>query len=315
MKKLTFLAIAAIATLSLTSCGNARPPKADLKTDIDTLSYSLGVGLGEELKNYNIIEQMGVDSANMADFMRGLNEAVAAGEDKAKIAYYAGLQLGNDLNNRIIPNMEKQFFADDSTKAISRDNLMAALLGVLTGKEGPISTDSAMMLQQRFMEKQREIQMKKQQEEMEKQQAEYLENLDKENREKFAENRQAGEKFLAENKTKDGVQTTESGLQYKVLTKGTGAIPTELQSVKVEYEGRLIDGTVFDASSQHGDGPSTLAVARVIKGWKEALQMMPVGSEWEIYVPQELAYGPQDTGNIKPYSALIFKLKLVDIAE
>ena len=125
---------------------------------------------------------------------------------------------------------------------------------------------------------------------------------------KYADNKAAGEKFLAENKTKEGVVTTPSGLQYKIITKGTGEIPADSSKVKVNYKGTLIDGTEFDSS------PATFRANQVIKGWTEALTMMPVGSKWELYIPQELAYGARETGGqIKPFSTLIFEVELVGI--
>ena len=104
-----------------------------------------------------------------------------------------------------------------------------------------------------------------------------------------------------------------SGLQYKVLKAGTGDIPKATETVKVKYEGRLVDGTVFDASSRHGDQPVSFRANQVIKGWTEALTLMPVGSKWTLYIPYELAYGEREQGQIKPFSALIFDVELIDI--
>ena len=124
-----------------------------------------------------------------------------------------------------------------------------------------------------------------------------------------------GEKFLEDNKGKEGVVTTESGLQYKILTAGTGAIPTKEQQVKVHYRGTTIDGKEFDSSYKSGK-PATFLPTRVIKGWTEALQMMPVGSKWELYIPSALAYGPRGAGaNIGPNSTLIFEVELLEIVE
>ena len=128
----------------------------------------------------------------------------------------------------------------------------------------------------------------------------------------YGANREAGKKFLAENQTKPGVVTTASGLQYKIIEQGTGEKPKADQSVTVDYEGRLIDGTVFDSSYERGK-PATFGVTQVIAGWTEALQLMPMGSKWELYIPYELAYGDRNTGNIKPYSALIFTVELKGI--
>lgn len=122
-----------------------------------------------------------------------------------------------------------------------------------------------------------------------------------------------GEAFLAANAKKTGIQTTASGLQYEVLTQGTGPIPTKTSRVKTHYHGTLIDGTVFDSSVKRGQ-PIDFPVNGVIAGWTEALQLMPVGSKWRLYIPYNLAYGERGAGaSIKPYSALIFDVELIDI--
>jgi FKBP-type peptidyl-prolyl cis-trans isomerase FklB len=286
MKKLTFVAVMAIAAVTLTSCGGASTPKANLKSDVDSLSYALGVNLGHQLLDYNMLDQMGVDSAFVSEFLKGVNEAANAKDDKKKQAYFAGLQIGSDLNNRIIPNMERQFFEGDSTMSINRNNLLAAFFEVLKGKSDMMTAEAADSLADSFQKKMKEV--------------------------KFAEQIEAGKKFLEENAKKDSVLTTESGLQYKVIKQGTGATPTASDRVKVHYEGRLLDGTVFDSSLERGE-PVTFGVGQVIAGWTEALQLMPVGSEYELYIPQNLGYGEREAGSIPPYSTLIFKVQLLDI--
>ena len=128
----------------------------------------------------------------------------------------------------------------------------------------------------------------------------------------YGPNRDAGRKFLAENAKKEGVVVMPSGLQYKVLVQGTGDIPQKTEKVKVNYEGRLIDGKVFDSSYKRGE-PTEFRPDQVIKGWTEALTMMPVGSKWQLYIPYELAYGERDMGEIKPYSALVFDVEMISI--
>ncbi len=129
------------------------------------------------------------------------------------------------------------------------------------------------------------------------------------------ENKEAGEKFLAENKTKEGVITTESGLQYKVEKEGTGAKPTEKDKVKVHYTGTLLDGTKFDSSIDRGE-PAVFGVGQVIKGWTEGLQIMPVGSKYIFWIPSELAYGAHGAGqDIKPNSVLKFEVELLEIVK
>jgi FKBP-type peptidyl-prolyl cis-trans isomerase FklB len=130
--------------------------------------------------------------------------------------------------------------------------------------------------------------------------------------EKGAAAQKDGEAFLAANKTKEGVMTLPSGLQYKILNAGTGEKPTLDDTVVCNYKGTLINGTEFDASNKHG-GPATFPVKGVIAGWTEALQLMPIGSKWQLFVPSNLAYGAQGPGEIGPNATLIFEVELVSI--
>lgn len=127
-----------------------------------------------------------------------------------------------------------------------------------------------------------------------------------------AKNKSEGETFLAANKTKQGVTTLPSGLQYKILTAGTGPKPTAKDTVVCNYRGAFLDGTEFDSSSKHG-GPSTFTVTGIIKGWTEALQLMPTGSKWQLFIPSDLAYGEQGRQGIPPNSTLLFEVELVSI--
>ena len=134
-------------------------------------------------------------------------------------------------------------------------------------------------------------------------------NMEKE----FGPNKEAGEKYLAENAKKEGVKVLDGGVQYKVIKEGTGAMPKDTSMVKVHYEGKTIDGKVFDSSYQRGQ-PADFRANQVIKGWTEALVHMPTGSIWEVYIPQELAYGERQQGaDIKPFSMLIFKIELLEV--
>jgi FKBP-type peptidyl-prolyl cis-trans isomerase FklB len=129
----------------------------------------------------------------------------------------------------------------------------------------------------------------------------------------FLPNKEAGEKFLAENKKKDSIIVTSSGLQYKIIKLGTGPKPVATDKVKTHYHGTLIDGTVFDSSVQRGE-PISFPVSGVIPGWVEALQLMPVGSKFKLFIPENLAYGVRGGGQtIKPYSALVFEVELLEI--
>jgi FKBP-type peptidyl-prolyl cis-trans isomerase FklB len=130
----------------------------------------------------------------------------------------------------------------------------------------------------------------------------------------YGANKEAGEKFLALNKKKPGVVTLPSGVQYKVIKEGNGPMPKDTSMIKVMYEGRTIDGKIFDSTYKRKQ-PVDLRANQVIKGWTEALVHMPQGSAWEVYVPQSLAYGDREAGPIKPFSTLIFKIELISVGK
>jgi FKBP-type peptidyl-prolyl cis-trans isomerase len=149
-----------------------------------------------------------------------------------------------------------------------------------------------------------------QQRKMEAQQAAMMKEA-----EGYLPNKEAGEKYLADNATKNGIVTTESGLQYRIVTMGTGPKPSPANTVKVHYTGKTISGEVFDSSVERGE-PTSFQVGRVIRGWTEGLTLMPVGSKFEFFIPQELAYGMQKRSDlIVPYSALYFEVELLEIME
>ena len=286
MKKIVlFAAIAAAAGLA--SC-TAQAPKANLKSDIDSLSYMMGVTNTQGLMDF-ASQRMGVDSANIGNFIKGIEAGLNLNSKKDK-AYQAGIQIGQQISGEMFEGMSRQLFGNDSTQTLSKDNFLAGFIAAV--KNGAVVT---MEDAQTYVR-----------EHTEAIKAKVLE-------EKYGENKAAGEKFLAENKTKEGVVTTESGLQYKVIKAGKGEIPTKESTVKVNYKGTLIDGTEFDSSYKR-NAPASFRADQVIKGWTEALTMMPVGSKWELYIPQELAYGARETGGqIKPFSTLIFEVELLEI--
>ena len=253
MKKVTFI-MALAAAAGLASC-TAQSPKANLKTDVDSLSYAIGMARTEGLDQY--LAQQGIDSTQMTDFLKGFNEG-ASKIDKKDVAYMAGLQIGQMVSKQWVEGFNQQIFGGDSTQTISRENLLAGFVAGVVGK-GIMTKEEAQTFMQTQMDAVKAKAMEK----------------------KYADNKAAGEKFLAENKTKEGVVTTPSGLQYKIITKGTGEIPADSSKVKVNYKGTLIDGTEFDSSYKRKE-PATFRANQVIKGWTEALTMMPVGSKWEL---------------------------------
>ena len=288
MKKLTILAAMAIAVASFTACGNGTP-KANLKNDIDTMSYAIGMAQTQGLKEY-LVQRLGVDTAYMDDFIKGLNEGANAGDDKKQSAYYAGIQIGQQIGNQMVKGINHEVFGNDSTQTISLKNFMAGFVSGTTGAKGLMTMEQAQQVAQTKMEQIKAKTMEKQ----------------------YGPNKEAGEKYLANYKKGKDVKELKDGVLYKVIKEGAGEIPTDTSMVKVQYEGKTIDGKVFDSSYQRKQ-PVELRANQVIPGWTEALTHMPVGSVWEVVIPQEKAYGAREKGQIKPFSALIFKIELLGI--
>jgi len=335
MKKIQVIALGAFVAFGvlLTSCEGSVSSNASLKTENDTLSYAFGAslykqGLDGHLMQMGIISdttsihysykrQIDADSTstnkaslekemrakidsvvkennrNTAEFLKGMKSSIDA--PKSQSAYLTGVAIGNQLGGTMFPEMISRIYGADSKEKFNSDAFLAAMAASMKG--GKFAIENPDMF---FTLKMQEIQAKeqaRQEEEMKKQ---------------FAPQIEAGEKFLEENKTKDGVVTLPDGLQYKVIKEGKGEKPAATDMVKVHYHGTLIDGTVFDSSVDRGQ-PSTFNVSGVIRGWTEALQLMPEGSKWTVYVPYDLAYGAQDRGKIPPFSTLIFDVELISI--
>ncbi|MBZ9558838.1 MULTISPECIES: FKBP-type peptidyl-prolyl cis-trans isomerase [Modicisalibacter] len=202
--------------------------------------------------------------------------------DQEKLSYSIGVTLGQSLSQDI--------------KDLDIDSFTQAIEDVYAGDDLQLSKEEMTQALTQF-----------QQQKMAERKAEAKKLADA--------NKAESEKFLAENAKKDGVKVTDSGLQYKVLESGDGASPDDNDQVKVNYEGKLIDGTVFDSSYKRGE-PVEFQVDQVIPGWQEALKKMHVGDTWMIYLPSDLAYGPAGTGGpIGPNQALTFKVELLDVTK
>ena len=286
MKKGTALMVLAAAA-GLASCGQSGTPKANMKSDVDTLSYMVGVSNSQGLKDY-VVGRLGVDTTYMADFVRGIKEGMKNTSAKEK-AYMAGMQIGQQVSGDMYEAINNQLFAGDSTTTMSKENFLAGFIAAVE-ENSLVTPDSASMY---VRTKSEEIKTKA------------LEA-------KYGEYKKENEEFLVNNKSKDGIKVTESGLQYRIIKEGKGEIPTKTSRVKVHYKGTMIDGTEFDSSYERKE-PTTFRADQVIKGWTEALTMMPVGSKWELYIPQELGYGSREAGKIKPFSTLIFEVELISI--
>ena len=299
MKKTIVLALALVVSASFSPVEAMKKKNkevvipaqpVELNSSSDSLSYAAGVALTNGLIPYLLQQKM--DTTMMADFVRGLREGMQAAGDPKQQAYMIGLDIARQVNERMLPGITEEF--KDSPDSIISDLLCRGFVDGIEGDSTVFTYDAA----QQFFTKKRAA-----------------DKIAKENK-LYGPTREAGEQFLKENAKKDSVIVLPSGLQYKVWVKGDGEVPLENQKVQVNYEGRLIDGTVFDASSKHGDKPAELTPTQVIKGWTEALTMMPVGSKWQLYIPYYLAYGERGAGDqIKPYSALIFDVELVGIVK
>ena len=300
MKKIVILALVLVASASFCPLEAKKKKKVEepaapvveavqLLNASDSLSYTTGMTFTKGLVSYLL--QQKVDTAYMADFIRGFKDMISASGDPRQKTYVVGMDIARQLNERMLPGITNEF-------ADSPDSIVAPLL--YRGFEDALLQDTTLFTmaaaETYFAER---------------------EKADKAAKEEklYGPNRDAGIAFLAENAKKDSVITLPSGLQYKVLVAGKGEVPTVSDKVQVNYEGRLIDGTVFDASARHGDKPAEFMPTQVIKGWTEALTMMPVGSKWQLYIPSELAYGKRETGQIKPYSTLVFDVELVGIVK
>jgi len=278
----------AIVAAGFTACGNGTP-KASLKSDVDTMSYAIGMAQTQGLKEY-LVERLGVDSAYIGEFIKGLNEGANAGDNKKKAAYYAGIQIGQQISNQMVKGINHEVFGDDSTKTISLKNFMAGFVSGTTGKEGLMTMEQAQNLAQTKMQEIKSRELEK----------------------TYGANKKEGEDFLAANAKKEGVKTLANGVQYRVIKEGTGAIPADTSLVKVHYEGRLLNDSVFDSSYKRGE-PITLRCNQTIKGWTEAMIHMPAGSVWEVWIPQDQAYAEREQGIIKPFSTLKFKIELLEV--
>jgi FKBP-type peptidyl-prolyl cis-trans isomerase FklB len=288
MKKIVLFAAIA-AAVGFASC-TAQAPKANLKNEVDTLSYMMGVNNTQGLNDF-LVGRMGVDLNDMDAFLEGFIEASTKTSKKDK-AYMAGLQIGQQVAVDMFEGINQQIFGGDSLQSLNKADFLAGFIAAVKGNAA-FTLDSARVYVETHADAIK---------------AKALES-------RYGENKVAGEAFLAENAKKEGVVTTESGLQYKVIKEGKGEVPTATSTVKVNYKGTLIDGTEFDSSYKRNE-PTTFRANQVIKGWTEALTMMPVGSKWELYIPQELAYGARETGGqIKPFSTLIFEVELLEVVQ
>ncbi len=266
------------AAFAMSACTPSKPKNVKLTNQTDSLNYTFGYSNGMEIYQYYLAND--TTGEKLQQLLKGIQAGL-----KEKPAQNPQLQgLGTQIGQTLKMQAE-QGLMGDSTLTLDFELIKQGLLNGLLGYEGQMTGIEAQTYLQTTMTARQ-----------------------------FGPNKEAGEQFLAANALREEVTTTESGLQYEILEEGTGPKPTDTDRVKVHYHGTLVDGTVFDSSVDRGE-PATFGVNGVIAGWTEALQLMPVGSKWKLYIPYQLAYGERGNSGIQPYSALIFEVELLGIEE
>ncbi|MDD6553513.1 MAG: FKBP-type peptidyl-prolyl cis-trans isomerase [Prevotellaceae bacterium] len=279
MKKIFLLSVLALAALSMTAAPKNDKKKQVKKAEPVVLStpmdtLSFASGYAATDGLMPFVKQSyKVDSAHVADFIDGFNEVINETEDPKVNARIAGHVIAQMVADRIFPGVKEQM---QNNGIVSRSNF-------IRGFQAALAQDTTLFTVKKARQYQEDAQAS------------------------------VGKKWLAENAKKPGVKVLLDGLQYKVLVEGNGPVPKATDEVEVVYEGKTIDGKVFDSTEKHGAKSDKFRANGLIKGWTEALTMMPVGSKWELYIPADLAYGSRRAGEIAPYSTLIFTLELKGI--
>lgn len=253
----------------------------------DSLAFCLGYANGGMVLKQRLAADFDLDSTHYDAFVKGLAKGAEC-YDMDDVAEALGFYHGLLVRKERMEEVMRPMLEADSTLAINRPLFLEVL-------EASFLADSLQMSQQEV--------------------GDYMSSLQKELQAKAMEKHKADNAaFLADNAKRDSVVTTESGLQYKVLVAGKGKVATADSKVKVNYRGTTIDGVEFDSSYKRGV-PAEFTPGQVIKGWTEALMMMPEGSKWMLYIPSDLAYGERGAGPIKPYSTLIFELEVLEVED
>ncbi|MCH5182297.1 MAG: FKBP-type peptidyl-prolyl cis-trans isomerase [Prevotellaceae bacterium] len=288
MKKLMFLALCGLVTLSAGAQKKSNSKKKALvaveaapkAVDPDTFSVAVAVAQAGGLKQY-LMQREGVDEKYLAEAAESMVNPMDDETLARLTARLAGARIAQQNRQQVVPMLNQQFTGKRDTTYINLPLYEKALADALTGHAAMSDSVATAITENQLKAYQHAY-------------------------------KQQNTQWLEANKKQKDVKTTESGLQYRVLTQGTGVCAADTSDVEVHYEGRLIDGTVFDSSYKRGK-PATFKPTQVIKGWTEALQMMPEGSVYELYIPQELGYGERGSGQIPAYSTLIFKVELIKV--
>ena len=273
MKKIVFLV--SLVAVVLTSCGGGKNMKnVTLKTPQDSLAFAVSLAKSESLSDI-IYMQLGVDSACIDDFVRGVCDAFPMSDDKKADAYVKGLSIGSQAAN-VYLNANEEVYPGDSVNKLDREMFLAGLIAGVYNDGKIMSSEAAVEYSDRVIY------------------------------------RQASEDFMAENKTQPGVVALPSGLQYKMEVEGKGPVATAVDTAYVIYKGTLPNGRTFDSSRGK---EVAFPVSGVVPGFSEALQVLPEGTKCKIYLPWNLAYGKSGTRGIPPYSALIFDIEIMRVVK
>ena len=289
------LVVLASASFNVAYAAKKKKKKAEetvqpvqLASPSDSLSYVVGMVMTNGLIPY-LQQAEGVDTAYMADFIRGFNEMIKSGDDPKVKAYSAGMGIAARLKGQMLEGMKKEF--TDTPDTIVAPLVYRGFTDALQGDTTVMKADEA----EAAFKAKREYNKAAKDEKL------------------YGPNREAGKQFLAENAKKDSVVTLPSGLQYKVLKEGNGNKPKATDKVKCHYEGFLIDGTVFDSSIQRGE-PAVFPLNQVIAGWTEGLQLMQEGAKYRFFIPYQLGYGERGAGaSIPPFATLVFDVELIEV--
>lgn len=255
-----------------------------LRTPADSLSYAAGQALTQGMMEY-VTGQLKVDTAYMADFVAGLTSYLNTPQTPQLTARAAGENIGRMLRDNMLPRMREQM--EHEGLSVSDSLLLRGFTDAVEQDHSVFSVEEAAAYHQAQVTAAHERTV--------------------------AAAKAAGAAWLADNAKRDSVETTASGLQYKVITRGTGPVATADDDVTVRYEGRLTDGTVFDSSYTRDPNTTTFKPTQVIKGWTEALTTLPEGTVCELYIPEALGYGERPSGKIPAYSTLVFRLEIVKV--
>ena len=286
-KQNIFLATAVTLIFAFAACngGGTSTKLPQLKTEADSLNYAFGLANGNDMKMMLAQDSDSVDY-KVGRFIAGLKEGLAGTPDENPQFAEVGGQVGGWLNQQKTAGL-----MGDSTLKINYDMIKQGMINAIKGQKTNMTAEQAQEYVQKVMNDRQAVRMM----------------------EKYGANKASGEKFLADNKSKPGIQTTASGLQYEVINEGTGVKPTASDLANVHYEGKLTNDTIFDSPLKRGE-PTEFYVNQVIKGWTEGLQLMSVGSKYRFFIPQDLAYGANENNpQIPPFSTLVFDVELLEI--